>query len=113
MGEQVAAELRDVAPGAGEALGGNSSVARPSPAAIASAAARMSVGIGDAEHREHVVGLDPLAAVGDQLVERAERVAEAARGRARDRGDRAIRDLDRLGGGDAAHDLGDLLGRGR
>ena len=88
-----------------------SSVARPSPAAIASAAARISVGVGDAQHREDVVGLDPLAAVGDELVERAERVAEAPGRRASDRGDRAVGDLDRLGRGHAAEDLGDLLGR--
>ena len=42
------------------------------------------VGVGGAEHLQHVVELDVLAAEGDQLVERAERVAEAAGGGAGD-----------------------------
>ena len=67
------------------------------------------LGLCDAEHGEHVVGLDRLAAVGDKLVEGAERVAEAAGGRAGDRGDGAVGDLDLLGVGDPAHDLGELL----
>jgi hypothetical protein len=66
------------------------------------------VGVGDAEHREHVVGGDARAAVGDELVQSAERVAEASVGRARDRADRAVIDLDRLGLRDAPDDFGDL-----
>ena len=46
---------------------------------------REQLGVHHAEHREHVGQRDLLAAVGDELLERAERVAEAAGGRARDR----------------------------
>ena len=42
------------------------------------------VGVGHVEQLEHVVEGDLLAAVGDELVERADRVAEAAGGGARD-----------------------------
>ena len=68
--------------------------------------------VGHAEHGEHVLERDLAAAVGDELLERAERVAKAPRGRARDGGDGRGRDLDRLRGGRAAHDGSDLLDAG-
>ena len=46
------------------------------------------VGLGHAEHGEDVLGRDAATAVGDELLERAERVAERARrvaGQQRDR----------------------------
>ena len=110
MRKEVAAELGDVAAGAREALAGLQGGA---PVAFGD---RVGGGedqgcVGNAKDGEDVVGLDPLAAVGDELVERAERVAEAPGRRAGDRRDRAIVDLDRFRGGDAAEDLGDLLRR--
>src|SRR5205085_1367480 len=48
----------------------------------------------------------------DELVERAERVAEASRGGPRDRRDRPVGDLDLLARSDPLDDLGDLLERG-
>ena len=82
-------------------------------AATASTTLLEQAGIGHAEHGEHVLERDLAAAVGDELLERAERVAEAAGRRARERGDGRGRDLDRLGlDGDAAHHAGDLLDGG-
>ena len=110
VGEQVAGELAHVTPGAREALAGlQRGLAVAGGDRIGGA--EDEVGVGDAENSEHVVGLDRLAAIGDELIERPERVAKAARGGARDRADRAVFDLDRLGGGDAADHLRDLLER--
>ena len=67
--------------------------------------------IGDAKHREHILEHDLRARVGDELLERPQRVAEAARRRARQRGDRRRGDLDRLGLRRAPHDARDLLDR--
>ena len=50
--------------------------------------------VGHAEHGEHVLDGDRAAAVGDQLLERAQGVAEAPRRRARESRDRGGRDLD-------------------
>ena len=57
--------------------------------------------VGHTEHREDVVEGDHGAAVGDELLERAEGVAEAAGGGAGHRRDGGRRDLDRLGRRDA------------
>ena len=63
--------------------------------------AEHEVGVGGAEHREHVLERDLAARVGDELLERAERVAERAGGRAGDQRRRLVADLDLLGGGHA------------
>ena len=76
-----------------------------------SAVCEHELGVGDAEDLEHVVELDLLAAVGDELLERAERVAERAGRRAREHADRGVGRLDALLGGDAAQHAGDLLER--
>ena len=60
------------------------------------------VGVGDAEHGEHVLGGDARARVGDELLERAQRVAERAGRVAREQRDGVRRDLDPLGRGHAA-----------
>ena len=57
--------------------------------------------VGYAEHLEHVVELHLSPAVGDQLLERAERVAEAAGRRSGDHPERGVGNLDRLLRGDA------------
>ena len=59
------------------------------------------LGVGHAEDLEHVVELDLLAAVGDELLERAERVAEAAGGGAGEHADRGVGQLDLLLAGHA------------
>ena len=59
--------------------------------------AEEQVGVGRAEHLDDVVGRDLLAAEGDELVERAEGVAEAPARRAGGQGDGAVLDLDPLG----------------
>ena len=69
------------------------------------------VGVGDAEHGEDVLGGDVGARVGHELLERAQRVAERAGRVAREQGDGVGRDLDRLRGGHARDDDGDLLDR--
>ena len=110
VSEQVAGELGHVAAGGRQPLGD-----LERDAAVAGGdrvgGAEDQVGVGDPEHREHVIGAQLLAAVGDELVEGPERIAEAAGGRARDRADRAVGDLDLLGGRDPADHLGDLLQR--
>ena len=57
----------------------------------------------DSEDVEHVVELDLLAAVGHELLERAERVAERAGRGAGEHADRGVGDLDLLLGGHAPH----------
>jgi hypothetical protein len=70
------------------------------------------LGIGDPEHREHVGRLDPaLAGVGDELLEGAERVPEAAGGVTGDERHRAVVDSDRLLAGDPAEHGRHLLHR--
>ena len=59
----------------------------------------------------HVLERDVRAAVGDQLLERAQRVAEAARGLAGDHAHSSVGDRDALLLGDPAQDAGDLLQR--
>ena len=54
------------------------------------------LGVGHAEDLEHVVELHLGAAVGHELLERPERVAEAAGGRARQHAHRRVGDLDPL-----------------
>ena len=71
------------------------------------------LGVGDAEHGEHVGGLDPLVArVRHELLEGAQRVAEAAGGVARDQSQGGAVDVDLLLLGHAAKHLGHVLGRG-
>ncbi len=111
MGQQVAAELRDVAPGGAQALAGlqdGSRVARGDRVG----GGKNQLGVGNTEHSEHVVGGDLLAAVGDELVERAERVAEAAGRAAGDGRDGAVVRRDPLGVGNAPDHRGDLLEAG-
>ena len=74
---------------------------RGSPAAIASKRAEEELGVGDPEHGKHVGEGDLVPRVGVQLLEGAQRVAEAAGGVAGDDGHRLGPDRDRLGGGDA------------
>ena len=54
------------------------------------------LGVGHAEDVEHVLELDLRAAVGHELLERAERVAEAAGGGAREHAHRGVGQLDPL-----------------
>ena len=71
------------------------------------------LGIRHPEHREHVSAGDRLLpGVGQQLLERAERVTEAARGVAGDQRHRGGVDLDLLPGGDPPEDGGNLLDGG-
>ena len=67
------------------------------------------VGVGDAEDGEHVLGRDLVARVGDELLERPERIAKRARCVACEERDGIGRDRDRLDPGDPAHDRGELL----
>ncbi len=70
------------------------------------------LGIGDAEHRQHVLRSDRLlAGVRDELLERAERVAEAARRVTSDQRDGSGFDRDLLLGGDAREHPRHLLDR--
>ena len=75
---QVAHELREVAPRLGQRLHRQERLAR---VAVGERLARREhqLGVGDAEDLEHVVELHLVAAVGDELLERPERVAERAR----------------------------------
>ena len=111
MGQQVARELRRVAPGAGHPLHpqqhrprvlGGDRVDR----------LEQQLGVGGPEHLQHRVELDRAAAEGEELVERAEGVAEAAGSRTGDHRHGAVVDLDRLSAGDPDQHLGDLLERG-
>ena len=110
VAEQVAGELRHVAARARQPL---RDLERGATVAGGDrvGGGEDQVGVGDPEHGEHVVGAQLLAAVGDELVEGAERVAEAAGRRAGDRADRAVGDLDLLGRRDPPDHLGDLLER--
>ena len=99
--QQIAAELRDVAARSRE------SFARLQGGATIAFRDRVGRGedqggVGDAQNREHVFRLDALAPVGDELIERAESVAEAPGRRAGDRRDGAVVDLDRFSRCDAA-----------
>ena len=110
MGLEVLEELGDVAAGVGQSRGGE-----PRGARIAGGdgveGLEEQVDVGDAEDGEDVVGRDVGARVGDELLERAERVAERAGRVAGEQRDGVGRDLDRLRGGDARDDGGDLLDR--
>jgi hypothetical protein len=111
VSQQVAPELGRVAPGARKALGR----LEHSPAIAGGdriSSGEDQLGLGDAEHGKYILGRYALAAVGDELVERADGIAKASGGGPRDRGDGAIVDLDLLRGGDAADDLRDLIERG-
>ncbi len=68
--------------------------------------------VGDAEDREDIGRLDLVAAVGDELVEGPERIAEAAVRRPRDRADGAVVDGDALRLSGTAQDDRDLVRRG-
>ena len=97
MGGQVAHELDGVAARVGQLLDARRAPRAASWAISASVVREDQLGVGDVEHLEHVLERDLLAAVGDELVERADRVAEAARGRAGDHRERAVVGLDPLG----------------
>ena len=93
---QVAQDLARIAARAGEPCRG--------PQRLGGVAGQDSVdgleqllGVGHPEHREHVGGGDPLVSgVGHELLERAQRVPEAAGGVAGDQGHRARLDIDLL-----------------
>ena len=110
VGLEVLEELGDVAAGVGQARGGE-----PGGAGVAGGhgveGLEEQVRVGDAEHGEDVLGGDVGARVGHELLERAQRVAERAGRVAGEQGDGVGRDLDRLGGGHARDDDGDLLDR--
>ena len=110
VGLEVLEELGDVAAGVGQARGGE-----PRGAGIAGGhgveGLEEQVDVGDAEDGEDVVGRDVRARVGDELLERAERVAERAGRVAGEQRNGVGRDLDRLRSGDARDDGGDLLHR--
>ena len=109
---QVAHELGVVAARVGQPLHRAASAAFGSRSASASAGVEDQLGVGDAEDLEHVVELDLLAAVGDELLERAERVAEAAGRGAGDHADRRVGHLDPLlAPRPGCSTLGDLLER--
>ena len=107
---EVAHELREVAPGLGQRLHRQERRAR---VAVGERLARgeHQLGVRHAEDLEHVVELHLVAAVGDELLERAERVAEGAGGRAREHPDGGVGDLDPLLARDPAQHAGDLLER--
>ncbi len=111
MGEEVAGELGGVAAGAGHPLDSEQDGLRVLGDDCVDRF-EQQLGVGGAKHLQHLVEADLAAAEGDELVERAERVAEAAGGGAGDRRHGALVDLDRLGGGDPVQHLGDLLQRG-
>ena len=69
------------------------------------------LGIARPQDREHVLQGDLVAAVRHELLQRPQRVAEAAGRGARDRGDGLRGDRDRLGRGRAPQDARDLLDR--
>ena len=96
VGDQVAGELAGVAARAGEAVD-DLERRRGVAGGERVGGVEEQVGVGGAEQLDHVVGRDLVAAEGDELVERPERVAEAAGRRARDQGDGAVLDLDALG----------------
>ena len=100
VGLEVLEELGDVAAGVGEPGGGE-----PGGAGVAGGdgveGLEEQIDVGDAEHGEDVVGRDVGAGVGDELLERAERVAEGAGRVAGEQRDGVGSDLDRLRGGDA------------
>ena len=88
------------------------SAAGASPRATASIGLEQEAGVRHAEHRQRVLEGDLAAAVGDELLERPQCVAEAAGGRAGDRGESLRGNLDRLRVGHPAQHRGDLLDRG-
>ena len=72
-------ELAGVAARVGQRARRRAAPRAGSPAATASTRLEQQLGVGHAEHGEHVLERDLLVAgVGDELLERAERVAEAA-----------------------------------
>ena len=92
---EVAEEAADIAPGGGQPGGG---VERGASVAVRDGidGGEQQVGVGGAEHGEHVVEPDLRARVGDQLLERAERVAEGAGRGAGDQRGRLVGDRDVL-----------------
>ena len=83
VGLEVAEEAAEVAAGVGQPRGGEQRRARVAGGDGVDRA-EQQVGVGGAEHGQHVLERDAAAGVGDELLERAERVAERAGGRARD-----------------------------
>ena len=111
VGDQIGRESRRVTAAAGK---GGDDLQRGAPVLGRDrvGGAEEQLGIGDAEHCEHVVGRDLVAAVGDELIEGPERVAEAAVGGAGDRPHRPVGEGDRLRAGHPAQDDRDVLRRG-
>ena len=107
---QVAHELREVAARVRQPLHRQQRGAR---VALGDRLGRVEdqLGVRHAEDVADVVELDVLAAVGDELLERAERVAEAAGRRAGDHVDRRLGDLDLLLDRHPAQHARDLLER--
>ena len=110
VGEQVAGELGGSRPERA-IFSTPSRTALGSAAATASTASKSSSASAAPSISSTSSSPTSAAAEGDQLVERAERVAEAALGRAGDHRRRSLLELDRLGRGDPVQHLGDLLQR--
>ena len=91
VGLEVGEEAAEVAAGLGEPGGGEQRGARVAGGDRVDGA-EQQVGVRGAEHREHVVQGDRRARVREQLLERAERVAERAGRRAGDQRDRLVGD---------------------
>ena len=95
---EVAEEAAEVAARVGQPRGGEQRRARVAGGDGVDGAEH-EVGVGGAEHRQHVLERDAAARVGDELLERAERVAERAGGAsARPARSPRRRDLDLLRG---------------
>ncbi len=111
MGEQVAGELGWVAAGASHLLDPEQDTSWVLGDHRVDGV-KEQLGVGSPEQLQHVVEFDMTAAVGDQLVEGAKRVAEAAGCGAGDRRHSAGVDLDLLRNSHPLQHLGDLLQRG-
>ena len=95
MGREVAHELGVVAAGVGQTLDAEERLLRIARGQRLPRGEHL-FGIRHTKDVEHVVELDRLAAVGDELLERPERVSEGAGGRPREHPDGRVRDLDLL-----------------
>jgi hypothetical protein len=110
MGRQVAHELREVAPRLGQRL--HREQRRPRVAVGQRlAGGEHELGVRHAEDLEHVVELHLVSAVRHELLERPERVAERARGRAGQHPHGSVGDLDPVLARHALEHAGDLLER--
>ena len=91
VGLEVAEEAAHVAAGLGQAGGGQQRVAGVARGHGVDRA-EQELGVGGAEHGEDVLQRDRRPAVRDELLERAQRVAEGAGGAAGDERERLLRD---------------------